>query len=99
MFNADVFGHIDAQEPIKTTDVHGNRLQYEASLKENDSAHGFDFATLHKDVINDNTFVAKHIDTEVSNIMVNATNASRFGNTSFNSISKLTFLLRDEWNK
>jgi hypothetical protein len=31
--NADVVGHIYAQEPVKTTDVHGNKLQYEASLK------------------------------------------------------------------
>jgi hypothetical protein len=27
--NADVVGHIDAKEPIKSTDVHGNRLQYD----------------------------------------------------------------------
>jgi hypothetical protein len=50
-------------------------------------------------VINDDTFVAKCIDTDVSDIMVNKTNASRFGHTSFNSISKSTFLPRDEWNK
>jgi hypothetical protein len=31
--------------------------------------------------------------------MMNMTNASRFGHTSFNSISKSTFLPRDEWNK
>jgi hypothetical protein len=42
-------------------------------------------------------FVAKRIDTDVSNIMVNTTNVSRFGHTSFNSISKSTFLPRDEW--
>jgi hypothetical protein len=40
--NADVVAHIYAQEPVKTTDVHGNELQYEANLKENDSSHGFD---------------------------------------------------------
>jgi hypothetical protein len=74
-------------------------LQYEANLKENDSVHGFDIETRHKDVINDDTFVAKRIDTDVSNIMVNTTNASRFGHTSFNSISKLIYLPRDEWNK
>jgi hypothetical protein len=54
--NANGVGHIYAQEPFKTTDVHGNRLQYEANLKENDSAHGFVV-----DVINNDTFVAKPI--------------------------------------
>jgi hypothetical protein len=98
-FNADGIGHIYAQEPFKTPDVHGNRLQYETNLKENDSAHGFDVETRCKDVINDDTFVAKLIDTDVSNIMVNTTNASRFGHTSFNSISKSIYLPRDEWNK
>jgi hypothetical protein len=97
--NADVVGHIDAQDSIKTTDVHGNRLQCEANLKKNDSAHGFDVETRCKDVINDDMFVAKRIDTHVSNIMVNTINASRFGHTSFNSISKLIYLQRDEWNK
>jgi hypothetical protein len=76
---------------MKTTNVHGNRFQYKANLKENDFAHGFDVETRHKDVINDDTFVAKRIDTDVSDIMVNTTNASRFGHTSFNSISKSTF--------
>jgi hypothetical protein len=97
--NADGVGHIYAQEPAKTTDVHGNRLQYEASLKENDSAHGFDVKTRCKDVINDDMFVAKRFETDVSDIMVNTTNASRFGHTSFNSILKSTFLPRDEWKK
>jgi hypothetical protein len=97
--NADGVGHIYAQEPVKTTDVHGYRLQYEANLKENDSANGFDVETRRKDVINDDTVVAKRIDTDVSDIMVNKTNASHFGHTSFNSISKSTFLPRDEWNK
>jgi hypothetical protein len=96
--NADVVGHIDAQELVKTTDVHGNRLQYEANLKEHDSAHGFDVETRFKDVINDDKFVAKRIYTDVSDIMVNKTNASRFGHMSFNGISKSTFLPRDEWN-
>jgi hypothetical protein len=97
--NADGVGHIDAQEPIKTTNVHGNRLQYEANLKENDSSHGFEAETRCKDVINDDLFVAKRIDTDVSKNMVNTTNASRFGHTSFNSISKSIYLPRDEWNK
>jgi hypothetical protein len=97
--NADGVGHINAQEPVKTTDVHGNRLQYESNLTENDSAHGFDVETRCKDVINDDMFVAKCIDTDVSNIMVNTTNASLFGHTSFNSISKSIYLPRDEWNK
>jgi hypothetical protein len=96
--NADGVGHIYAQAPAKTTDVHGNRLQYEANLKENDSSHGFDVETRRKDVINDDTFVAKRIDTDVSDIMVNTTNAGRFGHTSFNSISKSTFLPQDEWH-
>jgi hypothetical protein len=47
--------------PIKTTNVHGSRLQYEANLKENDSAHGFVVETRRNDVINDDTFVAKRI--------------------------------------
>jgi hypothetical protein len=97
--NANGVGHIYAQEPDKTTDVHGNRLQYKANVKENDSAHGFDVETRHKDVINDDTFVAKRIDTDVSDIIVNTTNASRFGHTTFNCISKSTFLPRDEWSK
>jgi hypothetical protein len=97
--NADGVGHIYAQEPVKTTDVHGNKFQYEANLKENDSAHGFDVETRHKDVINDDMFVAKRIDTDVSNIMVNKTNASCFVHTSFNSISKPIYLPQDEWNK
>jgi hypothetical protein len=50
-------------------------------------------------VIDDDTFVAKHIDTDASDIMVNTTNASHFEYTSFNNISKSTFLPRDEWNK
>jgi hypothetical protein len=108
MVNADGVGHIYAQEPIKTTGVHGNRLQYEANLKENDSeanlkendsAHGFDVEKRCKDVINDDILVAKRIDTDVSNILVNTINASRFGHTSFNSISKSIYLPRDEWNK
>jgi hypothetical protein len=73
-----------------------NRLQYEASLKENDSAHVFVVETRRKDMVNDDMFVAKCIDTDVSNIMVNTTNASRFGHTSFNSISKSIYLPRDE---
>jgi hypothetical protein len=68
-------------------------------LKQNDSAHGFDVETRCKDVISDDMFVAKRIDTDVSNIMVNKTNASRFGHTSFNGISKSIYLPRDEWNK
>jgi hypothetical protein len=99
MVNADSVGHMHAQEPETTTDVHGNRLEYEANLKENDSAHGFDVETRCKDVINDDMFVAKLFDTDVSNIMVKTTNASRFGHTSFSSISKSTFLPRDEWKK
>jgi hypothetical protein len=95
--NADGVGHMHAQEPVKTTNVHGNRLQYEANLKENDSAHGFDVETRRKDVINDDTVIAKRINTDVSDIMVNTTNASHFGHTCFNSISKSTFLPRDEW--
>jgi hypothetical protein len=59
--NADVVGHIYAQEPVITTDVHGNELQYEANLKENNSSHGFDVETCRKDVIDDNTFVAERI--------------------------------------
>jgi hypothetical protein len=59
--NADVVGHIYAQEPVETTDVHGNELQYEANLKENDSSHGFDVDTCRKDVIDDDTFVAERI--------------------------------------
>jgi hypothetical protein len=81
------------------TDVPGNRLQYEANLNEKDSAHGFDVETRHKDMINDDTSVAKCVDTDVSDIIVNTINASRFRKTSLNSISKLTFLPRDEWNK
>jgi hypothetical protein len=61
---ADGIGLIYAQEPVKTTDVHGNRLQYEANLKENDSSHGFDVETRRKDVINDDTFVAERISGE-----------------------------------
>jgi hypothetical protein len=45
--NADVVGQIYAQKQVKTTDVHGNRLQYEANLKKNDSAHGFDVVEKH----------------------------------------------------
>jgi hypothetical protein len=97
--NADAVGHIYAQEPIKTTDVHGNRLQYEANLKENDPAHGFDVETRCKDVLNDAILAAKRIDTDVSNIMVNTTNASSFGHTSYNSISNSIYLPREEWNK
>jgi hypothetical protein len=97
--NADGVGYIYAQEPIKTTDVHVNRLEYEANLKENDSAQGFVVETRRNDVINDDILVAKRIDTDVSNIMVNTTNASRFGHTSFNSISKLIYLPQDECNK
>jgi hypothetical protein len=101
--NSDGVGHIYAQEPVKTTDIHGNRLQYEANLKENDSAHGFDVETRFKDVINNDMFAAKRMDTDVSNdvsnIMVNITNASRFGHTSLNNISKSIYLPRDEWNK
>jgi hypothetical protein len=48
-------------------------------------------------VKNNDTFVAKRIDTDVSDM--NTTNASRFGHTSFNSISKSIYLPRDEWNK
>jgi hypothetical protein len=59
--NADVVGHIYAQEPVKTTNIHGNRLQYKANLKENDSSHGFDVETSRKDVIDDDTFVAELI--------------------------------------
>jgi hypothetical protein len=62
--NADVVGHIYAQETVKTTDVHGNRLQYEANLKENGSANGFDVETRRKDVINGDTFVAERITDE-----------------------------------
>jgi hypothetical protein len=97
--NADGVGHIYAQEPVKTTDVHGNSLQYEANLKENDSAHGFDVETRFKDVINKDMYAAKRMDTDVSNIMVNITNASRFGHTSLNNISKSIYLPRDEWKK
>jgi hypothetical protein len=98
MVNANGVHHIYAQEPAKTTNFYGNRLQYEANLKENNSAHGFDVETRHKDVINNDTFVAKFIDTDVSEIRVNTTNASCFGHMSFNGISKSTFLPRDEWN-
>jgi hypothetical protein len=94
--NVESVGYFYAQEPIKTTDVHGNRLQYEVNLKENDSAHGFVVETGRNDVINDDMFVTKRIDTDVSNIMVNTTNASRSGHTSFNSISKSIYLPRDE---
>jgi hypothetical protein len=59
--NADVVGHIYAQEPSKMTDVHDNRLQYESNLKENDTANGFDVETRRKDVINGDTFVAERI--------------------------------------
>jgi hypothetical protein len=53
--NVNGVGQIYAQEPVQTTDVHGNRLQYEAIKKENDP--GFDVETLHKDVINNDMFV------------------------------------------
>jgi hypothetical protein len=86
--NANGIGHIYAQEPIKETDVHGNRLQYEANLKENDSAYGFDVETRHKDVINDDTFLAERIDTDVSDIMVNTTNASHFGHIRPSTVSR-----------
>jgi hypothetical protein len=69
------------------------------NLKENDSAHGFDVETRCKEVRNDDMFVAKPIDTDVSNIMVNTKNASRYGHMSFNSISKSIYCPRDEWNK
>jgi hypothetical protein len=59
--NADVVCHIDAQEPIKTINVHGSRLQYEANLKEKYSAYVFVVETRRKDVINDDKFVAKGI--------------------------------------
>jgi hypothetical protein len=97
--NGNGVDHIYDQKPVKTTDVHGNRLQYEAKLKENNSAHGFDVETRYKDVIDDDSFVAKRFDTDVSDIMVKTTNASSFGHTSFKSISKSTFLRRDEWKK
>jgi hypothetical protein len=84
--NAKDAGHIYAQEPVKTTDIHGNRLQYEANLKENNSARSSDVATRQKDVIDDDSFVAKRIDTDVSDIMVNMTNSSHFGHLFFNSI-------------
>jgi hypothetical protein len=59
--NADVVGHLYDQEPVKTANVHGNRLQYEANLKENGSASGFDVETSRKDVVNGGTFVAERI--------------------------------------
>jgi hypothetical protein len=59
--NADGIGHIYAQEPDKTADVHGNRLQYKANWKESDSANGFDVETRRVDVINDDTFAAERI--------------------------------------
>jgi hypothetical protein len=59
--NADVVGHIYAQMPVRTTAVHGNWLQYKSNLKENYSSHGFDIEKRHKNVINDNTFVAERI--------------------------------------
>jgi hypothetical protein len=46
----------------------------------------------------DDGCVVYSIDTEASDIMVNTTNASRFGNTSINSSLKSTLLPRDEWN-
>jgi hypothetical protein len=59
--NTDVVDHIYAQEPVKTTHFHGNRLQYEANVKENDSANSFDVKTRRKYVINGDTFVAERI--------------------------------------
>jgi hypothetical protein len=47
----------------------------------------------------DDGYAVYSIDTDISDIMVNTTNASRFDNTSINSKSKSTFLPRDEWNK
>jgi hypothetical protein len=44
----------------------------------------------------DDDYAVYSIDTDVSDIMENTTNASRFGNTSINSNSKSTFLPRDE---
>jgi hypothetical protein len=54
---ADGIGRFYAQHPVKTTDVHGNWLQYKANLKENVSSHGFDAETRRKYVTNDDTFV------------------------------------------
>jgi hypothetical protein len=59
--NADVFGHFNAQEPVKSADVLGNRFQYKANLKENGSANGFDVKTSRRDVVNGGTFVAERI--------------------------------------
>jgi hypothetical protein len=46
-------------------------------------------------VVRDDGYAVYSIDTDVSDIMVNTTNASRFGSTSTNSNSKSTFLPRD----
>jgi hypothetical protein len=44
----------------------------------------------------DDGYAVYSIDTDISDILVNT---SCFDNTSINSISKSTFLSRDEWNK
>jgi hypothetical protein len=61
MVNTDVVGQFYAQEPVKTADVHDNRFQYEANLKKNIYANGFDVETSRKDVVNSGTFVAERI--------------------------------------
>jgi hypothetical protein len=59
--NSDVVGQFYAQEPVKTAAVHGNRFQYEANMKKNSYANGFDVETSRKDVVSGVTFVAERI--------------------------------------
>jgi hypothetical protein len=45
----------------------------------------------------DYDYAVYNIDTDISDIMVNTTNASRFDSTSINIERKSTFRPRDEW--
>jgi hypothetical protein len=68
------------------------RAVYTATISEDESEGYYN-------VGQDDGYAAYSNDTDVSDIMVNTTNTSRFGNTSINSNSNSTFLPRDEWNK
>jgi hypothetical protein len=51
------------------------------------------------DNINDSGYKAYHVDTDISEILVNNTSTNRFGNNGRSDKAQSTFLPRDEWNK
>jgi hypothetical protein len=51
------------------------------------------------DDIYDSGYEAYHVDTDISEILVNTTNTNRFGNNGKSDKAQATFLPRDEWNK